>query len=122
MLVADIQAQGICAGKQSVADYLIEKHGFSSLHIANVPSLMPTEKAVLQQDVSCDNPDEKGNKALFHNAESLLNFVTERWKERWVTTAICDENALRHLARRPFFILVSVDAPVSLRWQRFKLR
>lgn len=45
-----------------------------------------------------------------------------RWRERFVTTDIWDETVVDALLRRPFFLLVSVDAPVSVRWQRFKAR
>ena len=58
----------------------------------------------------------------FSTIDSLLEFVTKHWQQRWVTTDIWDENVLESLLRRPFFLLVSVDAPVSLRWQRFKER
>jgi len=59
---------------------------------------------------------------IFSTADDLLDFVTKRWKERWVTTDIHTEAILDKLFRRPFFILVSVDAPVSVRWKRFQTR
>lgn len=58
----------------------------------------------------------------FTDVEALLDFVTKRWRERWVTTTIWDEATLDVLLRRPFFILMSVDAPVTVRFQRFKSR
>lgn len=58
----------------------------------------------------------------FSTTEDLLDFVTKRWRERWVTTDIYTESILDKLLRRPFFILVSVDAPVSVRWRRFQNR
>lgn len=58
----------------------------------------------------------------FPNVDALLDFVTLRWREPWVTTDIWDEGVVEALLRRPFFLLVSVDAPVSVRWQRFKDR
>lgn len=58
----------------------------------------------------------------FPNVDTLLEFVTLRWKENWVTTDIWDGEVVDALLRRPFFLLVSVDAPVSVRWQRFKDR
>jgi dCMP deaminase len=58
----------------------------------------------------------------FTSTEDLLDFVTKRWRERWVTTDIHTESILDKLLRRPFFILVSVDAPVSVRWKRFQAR
>jgi len=39
-----------------------------------------------------------------------------------VTTDIWDENVVDALLRRPFILLVSVDAPVSVRWRRFQQR
>ena len=48
--------------------------------------------------------------------------MTLRWRERWVTTDIWDDKVVDALLRRPFFLLVSVDAPVSVRWQRFNDR
>lgn len=54
--------------------------------------------------------------------ESLLDFVTRHWQQRWVTTDVWNEAILENLLRRPSFILVSVDAPVSLRWKRLNNR
>ena len=64
----------------------------------------------------------KIGKHFFVNADELLDFVTKRWQELWVTCDIWDENVLEIMLRRPFFLLVSVDAPVSLRWKRYKGR
>jgi len=56
---------------------------------------------------------------VFPDADALLDFVTLRWRERWVTTDIWDDDVVDALLRRPFFLLISVDAPVSVRWKRF---
>jgi dCMP deaminase len=58
----------------------------------------------------------------FADLASLVEFVTKQWHERWVMTSIWDEETLDILSRKPFFLLVSVEAPVSQRWQRFKHR
>jgi dCMP deaminase len=58
----------------------------------------------------------------FSDVDALLDFVTLRWRDRWVTTDIWDDRAVDALLRRPFFLLVSVDAPVSVRWKRFSNR
>lgn len=113
---ANLTCSGICAGKNSVADYLVDNHDFSRLY--------------LSQEVSpLGNPymNELNGVAAFRersftNVDALLEFVTKHWKQRWITTDIWNEQVLENLLRRPFFILVSVDAPVSLRWQRFRER
>lgn len=62
------------------------------------------------------------DETVFDTVDSLLGFVTKQWTGRWVTTDIWDHTTLDRLLQRPFFLLVSVDAPVSLRWQRFRNR
>lgn len=65
---------------------------------------------------------QEDDEVSFEDVETLLDFVTKRWRERWVTTDVWDEHVLEVLLRRPFFFLVSVDAPVTVRWERFKAR
>lgn len=119
---AGLPLGGICAGKRSVAKYLTEECGFTALHVASAPST--ADFPVNPQQICTPTISQANNivEKVFPNVESLLEFVTERWRERWVLPDIWDGNALRDLLKRPFFILVSVDAPVSLRWQRFKQR
>lgn len=94
---------GICAGKHTVAQYLVDHHGFVELHLHQEASACTLTNEHTFQTVSC-----------------LVDFVTKHWQQRWVTTDIYNESILDILARRPFFILISVDAPVSVRWKRFQ--
>jgi dCMP deaminase len=67
--------------------------------------------------------DEKGTRGLtFWDIDALIDFVTKRWREHWVLTDIYDDATLESLLRRPFFMLISVDAPLTLRFQRFSDR
>ena len=116
---------GICAGKSSVAEYLVEQQAFSKLYLARTIATPLVGKSASQARVpGCDHTTAEtsvGDKT-FSTVEALIDFVTKRWQQRWVTTDIGDESVLEMLSRRPFFILVSVDAPVSIRWRRFKGR
>ena len=51
-----------------------------------------------------------------------MGFVTRRWHERWVLPQIDSAEIFEALRWKPFFLLISVDAPVTLRWERFKER
>jgi dCMP deaminase len=95
---------GICAGKHTVAQYLVDHHGFKELHLHHATTNTSTDEHT------------------FQTVFDLVDFVTKRWRERWVTTDIYNESILDILVRRPFFILISVDAPVSVRWKRFQQR
>ncbi len=103
--------EGICAGKHSIANYMVKEHGFRLLTL--LTTTVPKTKAT---------SDLEAEDSTFVNIQSLIDFVTRRWQERWVTTDIEDEVSLDSLLRRPFFILVGVDAPVSVRWRRFEAR
>ena len=101
---------GICAGKNSVANYLTQNLGFVRLHLTQEPS-PPLE----------DEQHDAGEE-YFACVQSLLLFVTRHWQQRWVTTDVWSESILENLLKRPSFILVSIDAPVGLRWKRLKDR
>jgi dCMP deaminase len=112
----------ICAGKHTTAEYLVQQHGFLRLHLPSQLQLgghASEDAKRLLPSVT----DEKGTRGLtFPDVDSLLEFVTKRWREHWVLTDIHDEATLELLLRRPFFLLLSIDAPVSLRYKRFTER
>ncbi|ODH26306.1 hypothetical protein ACO22_04689 [Paracoccidioides brasiliensis] len=109
---------GICSGKHSVSEYLIQKHGFRQLQLARKPDLLDEKELAL----SFGNHSVRSGSQMFQTVDELLSFVTKNWRERWVTTDIWDETTLERLLMRPYFLLVSIDAPVSLRWSRFTER
>ena len=127
---------GICAGKRTVAKYLEEHHSFTPLYLRQESVINRIDphatngihkEESLEEDVKTSLrtvPQYDGTSAnhTFDTTEELLDFVTKRWRERWVTTDIHTESILDKLLRRPFFILVSVDAPVSVRWKRCQER
>ncbi|KAL2159714.1 hypothetical protein VTH06DRAFT_2283, partial [Thermothelomyces fergusii] len=119
----------ICAGKHTIARYLVDHHGFTQLHLHlrpdqgaqqisddetparyrgndNRSTIRPTQTYQMSQPYHFSRPDD------------LLDFVTKHWRGRWVTTDVPSESVLDQYARRPFFLLISVDAPVTVRWQR----
>lgn len=118
--------KGICAGKHAIAEYLIEHQGFRLLELASQPSSRtitdePDDHLRLQAS-QVGKTGATPPEHIFQTPESLLDFVTKHWQQRWVTTDIADGETLDRFILRPFFLLVSVDAPVSLRWKRFSDR
>lgn len=112
----------VCAGKHTTAEYLIQHHGFLRLHLPTRISKTsnPSDEA---SRFLPSVTDEKGTRGLtFPDVDALLDFVTKRWQEHWVLTDIEDEATLELLLRRPFFLLLSVDAPITLRYSRFNGR
>ena len=117
---ADIP-EGICAGKQSVANYLVNNEDFTQLYLERISTGHLSNKTLVQAQNHADHPSGV-EEILFDTVDSLLDVITKQWKRRWVTIDIWNEDILESLLCRPSFLLVSVDAPVSLRWKRFKER
>ena len=127
---------GICSGKQTIADYLVLHHSFTQLHLrqelTNGDSLKDLDISVERSEVTktssrgrslVNGTNSKSAETFtFHTADDLLDFVTKKWQGFWVTTDVHSEEILDKLDRRPFFILVSVDAPIHVRWKRFQER
>ncbi|KAK7969637.1 hypothetical protein PG996_001922 [Apiospora saccharicola] len=127
-----------CAGKSTVAQYLVEHHGFQRLHLslAQASNGTASSSEPAEESSSSDVSEGAGSGSQlpirgkpstppahsFTSATDLLDFVTKYWRSRWVTTDIHDETILDILSRRPFFILVSVDAPIAIRWRRHQAR
>lgn len=56
----------------------------------------------------------------FSGTADLLKYVTENWRQNFVTTDIYSRELIEPFIRRPFFLLLSVDAPMLDRYNRSK--
>ncbi|KAI0838616.1 cytidine deaminase-like protein [Hypoxylon sp. FL0890] len=124
-----------CAGKSTVAQYLIDHHGFKKLHLEIPASQNGASSGASESEVETDLVVPGATKTslplrikqthpsyTFPTTTALLDFVTKHWRSRWVTTDVHNEAVLETLSRRPFFILISVDAPLTVRWRRYQQR
>ena len=73
-------------------------------------------------DAHVPETTEHPSTITFSTITDLLDWATTNWQGNYVTTSIHDAHIVESLSRRPFFILVHVEAPISLRWHRFKAR
>ncbi|QDS71751.1 hypothetical protein FKW77_009020 [Venturia effusa] len=111
---------GIAAGKSSIATYLVNEHNFTRIHLTRTSPPPAVERSASSSQIPKDTSSKE--EPTFPTVAALLDFVTSRWQQHWVITDIWDEKILDWLLHRPFFLLVSVDAPITLRWERFKTR
>ena len=58
------------------------------------------------------------NQITFASAKELLDYVTTNWRQNFVTVDLCTRHLVEPFIRRPFFMLVSVDAPLYVRFTR----
>ncbi|KAI0031424.1 cytidine deaminase-like protein [Vararia minispora EC-137] len=85
------------SGRKSVAEYLLSQ-GFKLLTLSNGATSSP--------GLEFDSPQE------------MLAFVTKHWQDDFVTIDLINVHAIETFAKRPFFMLVSVDAPLLTRFRR----
>lgn len=104
-----------------MAQYLVEHHGFT--HVSVAPKQADNGKT---DEPGAPNAHHKRNNRhpslSFATSDELLEHVTQRWRDRWVTTGVMSKEVLEAYSRRPFFLLISVDAPLLVRWARYQKR
>ncbi|CAE6472423.1 unnamed protein product [Rhizoctonia solani] len=97
MLICIVGTQ--CSGKTSVKQY-VQSLGF--------------------QEIVYDASGSAEEEYEYNDFSKLLSHVTQNWLKDFVCTSLNDLGMLRACAQRPFFVLLSVDAPVITRWKRFE--
>lgn len=104
-----------------MSNFLTLQYGFRQLTVdKNVTTSTrgPTSDSLLRYEEN--HQQTAKDEYSFVDVQELLDFVTLRWRELWVTTSLSDETVLEILSRRPFFLLISVDAPLCTRWERYR--
>lgn len=125
------QNVAICAGKQSVVDYLVENHGFTLLTLKQSNTATPVTSdssdlidALAATSISTSSsPVAVNAKHLeFDDITTLDDYVSQSWQTHYVLPTILNETILDALQKRPYFIFVSIDAPLLTRYDRYVSR
>lgn len=104
MLVVLIGPQS--SGRSSIADYLVASEGFT--HVTIGDSRPPAK---------CVNSRAKDPLA-FSSAGRFLDFATLNWRNHYVTTHALTRDEAQSFRKRPWVLLVSVEAPLLWRFER----
>ncbi|CAA17893.2 Deoxycytidylate deaminase [Schizosaccharomyces pombe] len=97
----------LCSGKDAVVEYLETKHGFNA--IFRLPQLNEDGEYIYRT-----------GDLVLGSVDDLISYLTPRWRERFVINGIHSPRLLSALLKRPFFLLVYIDAPIMLRFNRYK--
>ena len=93
-----------CSGKHTLLNY-ITSHGFTPLE------LTPSSEAT-------GSIAGSSSALAFSSPEGMLDFVTQNWRSDFVTMSLSTRADLEPFIKRPFVLLVNVDAPTLTRWKR----
>jgi hypothetical protein len=55
---------------------------------------------------------------LFANPSEMLHYVTRNWRQNFVTVDLRNKAVIEDFSIRPFFMLLSIDAPILRRFSR----
>ena len=107
------------AGKGEVAAYLVNK-GYEYFSLSD---LIREELIKRDEDITRDNLIKTGNQLREKfGADILARLVMEKIREKAVIDSIRNPKEVEYLRKQKNFILLSVDAPVELRYERVKKR
>lgn len=101
-------------------EYLVNEHDFQVLSLTRASSTPSIEKSASEAHVPEQNRHQSGTN--FSNVKDLLEYATKNWRTNFATISIHDGSIADTLSGRPWFILLHIDAPITIRWHRFRSR
>ncbi|KAK8869968.1 hypothetical protein IAR55_000538 [Kwoniella newhampshirensis] len=84
------------------------------------PSISPASSA--SASASASSSSSSSSSLTFPGSASMLDYVTRNWLAHNVTTDLRSYEDIEPFMKRPFFLLVSVDGPLRVRYEREKAR
>ena len=113
-----------CAGKERVADFLVAAHAFRRVRV-RAPCCAPPPRTPTAEAAAAGSQSGAGSggDVSFADPAHLLDYATAHWTQNLVCRDIaCARDFAVGFDKRPWVLLVAVDAPLGLRWKRHQLR
>nr|ODN96819.1 dCMP deaminase [Cryptococcus depauperatus CBS 7855] len=104
------------SGKETVLGYLERKYGFKRVGLSKVRN---GKEPISEQRAGSESCSTQ---KTFSNPSDLLDYATHNWLSHFVTTDLRTHAEIEVFIKRPFFLLVSVDGPLRVRFEREKAR
>lgn len=98
-----------CAGKTTLADHLVKDRGYTR---CSIDPAIPLESTM----------SLNSSELSFRNSSDLLNFATAHWRRDFVTTDLNQKLKLQEFTKRPFVVVIDIQAPLGVRWRRQRSR
>lgn len=88
--------------------------------VINTPaSFLSMTSSLTNTSLDSSAARESDDSLVFFSKELLLEYITRHWRENFVTEDITTRAVLEVFLKRPFVLLVSVDAPILVRYKRY---
>lgn len=90
-----------CSAKKTIADILSHSQSYTRVHLRSHSSATSDDSAL-----------------VFKTAPEFLDYATLRWRQHFVCTDLVTNKEINNFRKRPFVLLVSLEAPLFWRYQR----
>ncbi|KAK7465400.1 Deoxycytidine monophosphate (dCMP) deaminase [Stygiomarasmius scandens] len=134
-----------CSGKTTVEDYLVSFKGFIPIRIDGENSISKGISGISPNTTTRSNDVSRKHQSFltfdatplpspsplspiktfrsnthlnFSSPEEVLDHITRHWRANFVTCDLHSKDQVEMFIKRPFFLLISVDAPLYDRFQR----
>ncbi|MCL2145517.1 MAG: AAA family ATPase [Endomicrobia bacterium] len=111
-----------CSGKDTAADYIVEKHGFTHYSLSDIiresmkeEGIEPTRENLIVFGTNLRA--QNGNGVLAKKAMSKMQD-----NQNYCITSIRHPDEINEFRNRKDFILINVDAPQNVRFERMRKR
>ncbi|MDR0956491.1 MAG: AAA family ATPase [Endomicrobium sp.] len=111
-----------CSGKDTIAEYIVRKHEYKHFSLSDVireimkeKNIEPTRKNLIKFGTKLR--EENGNGVL---AKKVLDKMD--LNRKYCITSIRHSDEIKELGKKRNFILINVDAPRSIRFERMQKR
>lgn len=72
----------------------------------------------IMMDVPPSERSSVVDQMTFSSHAELLDHITKNWQSDFVTVDLTSQSLLEKFSTRPFFMIISVDAPILVRYHR----
>lgn len=94
------------SGKTTLAAHLQQHHAYTVVRIDPAPHPSSTQT----------------NDLTFASSSDFLDYATRNWRCNFVTRDLTSRVKLIEFMKRPFVVVVSIEAPLMVRWRRSQSR
>ncbi|KAF9360847.1 Deoxycytidine monophosphate (dCMP) deaminase [Mortierella sp. AD094] len=109
-----------CSGKHEIMNVLASVYGFTPLYLRTLSISTTNSLSAIKSDIKTkpQNGDQGSQEHRFDTIESMLDYVTLNWMKHFVTCDVHTVQGIAILRKRPFFLLLSVESPMMVRYRR----
>ncbi|KAF9927333.1 Deoxycytidine monophosphate (dCMP) deaminase [Modicella reniformis] len=109
-----------CSGKHEIMNLLVSVYGFTPLFLRSDTTTTLSSSSIHfhaknhhgEQGYPIDRSQE------FDTISVMLDYVTLNWMNHFVTCNVSTVEGISELCKRPFFLILSVESPIMVRYRR----